>query len=91
MSKHLLILGGGTAGTIMANNLPMPEKGQMYHVWTRMHDGTMVSSAVFAPNSHGHAATMLNTGVTGASGFVLTVQDSNDTEPSAEALAEVDL
>ncbi len=76
---------------LMANNLPMPAEGQAYHVWTLMHDGTAVSSAVFMPNSHGHVATMLSTGVSGATGFMLTVQEHDDQKPSEAALGEVQL
>ena len=75
----------------MGNNLPMPDSGQMYHLWTVMHDGTKVSSAVFMPNSHGHAATMLKTGINGAMGFVLTLQDDTTSQPGGQTLGEVAL
>ncbi len=77
------------SAAIMATDLPMPESGMEYRVWTIMSDGSMVPAATFLPDNSGHASAVLDTEVDGATGFMLTVDSADASHPSDQTLAEV--
>ncbi len=88
-SAKFMVSEGMNSAAIMATDLPMPEDGMQYRVWTIMSDGSMVPAATFLPDSSGYASAVLATDVDGATGFMLTIDYADATHPSEKTLAEV--
>ena len=86
---NLIVSDEMNMGAVMATDLPMPQAGLEYHVWTIMEDGSMEPAVSFLPDSSGHASVMLDTGIRDSAGFMLTVDPAGAEHPSGPALAEV--
>lgn len=88
-SIKLMVSEEMNSAAIMASDLPMPEDGMQYRVWTIMSDGSMLPAATFIPDTIGHAAVVLQTDLHGASGFMITIDSVEVSHPSADPIAEV--
>jgi hypothetical protein len=88
-SAKVMVSEEMNGAAIMASDLPMPESGMQYRVWTMMSDGSMVPAATFLPDNDGHASAVLDTEVDGATGFMLTIDSADASHPSDQTLAEV--